>query len=202
MASESFDSTNRSLKGCVNIALSVDGFIAGKDGDLDWLNNHPPATDDDSGDMGFAEFLARIDVIIMGRNTFDVVVGFGKDIWPYGELPILVWTSDVSNVYIPDWIRDKNSVTAWPASSPQDLWNELESRENYKKAYIDGGETIQSFLEAGLVHEFSLTRVPILLGEGIALFSSKDSTRRKLIHISTKSFDNGMVTSKYMIEDV
>lgn len=75
------------LKGCVNIATSVDGFIAGKNGDLDWLNSQPQIKGED---FGFAEFLKSVDVMIMGRNTFDVVVGFGRDNWPYGDLPLVV----------------------------------------------------------------------------------------------------------------
>lgn len=92
------------------MALSVDGFIAGKDGNMDWLNHHPPATD--GGDMGLGNFLSEMDVMIMGRNTFDTVVGFGKDMWPYGKLPILIWTRNVDNVKIPDWIQEKKSVLA------------------------------------------------------------------------------------------
>jgi dihydrofolate reductase len=194
--------------GCVNMALSVDGFIAGKNGDMDWLNSHPPPTknddDDTSGDntnndMGFTDFLADIDIMIMGRNTFDTVLRFGQNIWPYGELPIIVWTRNVDNVQIPEWIQEKKSVTARSVSSPEALWEELERHGKYKRVYIDGGKTVQSFLEAGLIHELCLTRVPILLGDGISLFSSKDSTVRKLNLLSTKSYDNGMVTSKYTV---
>lgn len=181
------------------MALSVDGLIAGKDGDMDWLNHQPPATD--GGDMGFAEFLTGIDVMIMGRNTFDTVVGFGPDQWAYGDLPILVWTRDVHKVQIPEWIQEKKSVTVRSAASPQALWEELESTAKYRRVYIDGGKTIQSFLEAGLIHELSLTRVPVLLGEGTPLFSGGNPKMIKLKHVSTKSYDNGMVTSKYTIDE-
>ncbi|KAL3902325.1 MAG: hypothetical protein SGARI_005892, partial [Bacillariaceae sp.] len=139
------------LKGCVNMAISVDGFIADKDGGVDWLNNHPPATD--GGDMGFGEFLAAMDVMIMGRNTFDTVVGFGQEMWAYGDLSILVWTRNVDSVKMPDWVKEKKSVSARSAESPSVLWKELEATGKYKKAYIDGGKTIQIFMEAGLIHE-------------------------------------------------
>jgi dihydrofolate reductase len=197
MTTQSFDPLRTSLKGCVNMALSVDGFIAGKDGDMDWLNNQPQVEGD--GDMGFADFLAEMDVMIMGRKTFDTVVGFGKDIWPYADLPILVWTSNVDNVHVPDWILEKKSVMARSAASPKALWEELESSGKYTNAYIDGGKTIQSFLQAGLIHDLTLTRVPILLGEGTPLFSGMDHIVRKLKHVSTKSHANGMVTSSYTV---
>lgn len=70
------------LKGTVNIAVSVDGYIAAKDGSLDWLNNQPTV---EGEDFGFADFLKSVDIMIMGRNTFDTVVGFGKEFWAYGE---------------------------------------------------------------------------------------------------------------------
>ena len=197
MTTLSVDPSLTSLKGCVNMALSVDGLIAGKDGDMDWLNSQPHV--EGGGDMGFADFLAEMEVMIMGRNTFDTVVGFGKDMWPYGKLPILVWTRNVDNVHMPDWILEKKSVVARSATSPKAMLEELESSGKYTKAYIDGGKTIQSFLQAGLVHELTLTRVPILLGEGTPLFSGMDSITRKLKHMSTKSYENGMVTSKYTV---
>ena len=151
--------------------------------------------------MGFGDFLSEMDVMTMGRNTFDTVVGFGKDMWPYGKLPILIWTRNVDNVKIPDWIQEKKSVLARSAASPAALWKYLEVTGKYKKAYIDGGRTIQSFMEAGLIHEMSLSRIPILLGEGIPLFTGKDTTTRKLKHISTKSYNNGIVASKYTVEE-
>jgi dihydrofolate reductase len=190
-------SSVRNLKGCVNMALSVDGFIAGRDGNMEWLDNHPLATD--GGDMGFGEFLAEVDVMVMGRNTFDTVVGFGKDVWPYGTLPIVVWTRKVDNVKVPKWIEEKKSVSTRASVSPVELWRELEAAGKYKKVYIDGGMTIQSFMKVGLIHEMLLSRIPILLGEGIPLFTRNDTTMRRLKHISTRSYDNGIVSSKYVV---
>jgi dihydrofolate reductase len=189
-----------SLTGCVNMALSVDGFISGKDGDMDWLNNHPPPTNNNNNNYSFTEFLAGIDIMIMGRNTFDTVVGFGQDIWPYGELPIVIWTRNIDQVQIPEWIREKKSVTPRSAPSPETLWRDLERDGRYNRVYIDGGMTVMLFLKAGLIHELSLTIVPILLGDGTPLFSGhNDNTTQKLKLISTKSYDNGMITSKYSI---
>ncbi len=62
----------------VYIATSLDGFIADKDGGLDWLMEIPSP---DNSDYGFAEFMDRVDALVMGRNTFDKVVTFGE--WPY-----------------------------------------------------------------------------------------------------------------------
>jgi dihydrofolate reductase len=184
------------LKGCINIATSVDGFIAGKDGGLDWLNNQPVV---EGEDFGFSDFLKSIDVMIMGRNTFDVVAGFGKEAWAYGSLPIVVWTRNVDNVKVPEWLPD--SVSVQSAASPLELWKDLETKEEYKRAYVDGGKTIQSFLNAGLIHHMTLTRIPILLGDGIPLFDgNSDAKQRTLKHVSTQAYPNGFVISKYDID--
>lgn len=186
------------LKGTVNIAVSVDGFIAAKDGNLDWLNNQPLAAEAGE-DFGFAEFLKSVNVMIMGRNTFDTIVGFGKDAWAYGDLPIVVWSRNVDSVQVPDWLPESVSVRS--SSSPEELWKDLEKNENYTLVYVDGGKTIQSFLNAGTIHRLTLTRVPILLGEGIPLFGGANSSKqRTLKHVSTESHSNGFVVSKYDVD--
>jgi dihydrofolate reductase len=86
----SFSSNPKStMKGVANIALTVDGFIADKNGGLDWLNNQPMI---EGEDFGFAEFLASVDAILMGRNTFETVVQFGKGAWPYAKKPLFILT--------------------------------------------------------------------------------------------------------------
>jgi dihydrofolate reductase len=180
------------------MALSVDGFIAGKNGDMDWLNNQPTI---EGEDMGFSEFLTKMDLMIMGRKTFDTVVGFGIDSWPYGSLPIIVLTRNVETVLVPDWIQQKGTVAVRSATSPQALWKELEVETNYHRVYVDGGRTIQSFMDAGLIRELTLTRIPILLGTGISLWTGNDPNSHKLKHICTKSYPNGMVQSTYEIEE-
>ncbi len=181
------------MKGCVYIATSVDGFIAEKDGNLDWLTSQPAL---EGEDFGYADFLKSIDVMIMGRNTFDVVTGFGKEAWSYGDLPVIVWTRNMESVNVPEWLPDTVSVRS--AASPIELCEELEAKGEFKRAYIDGGKTVQMFLNAGLIHHMTLTRIPILLGDGIPLFSgSIESRQRVLKHVSTTPYPNGFVISKY-----
>lgn len=91
-------------------------------------------------------------------------------------------------------------MTIKSVSSTEDFWKELEeSNPHYKNVYIDGGRTIQSFLKAGLMHRLSLTRIPVLLGEGIPLFDGALSEQVDLDHVSTKSYSNGFVISTYDI---
>ena len=188
------------MKASINMAMSVDGYIATKDGGVDWLNNQPPPGPDE-GDFGFADFLNSIDVIIMGKNSFNKVVSFGKDMYAYGDKKIVVWTRDPSSVTIPDYLQEKNCVTI-SSLNPKSLLEKLSKDDGCKHAYIDGGITIQKFLEAKLIQHMSITRVPILLGSGIPLFGNNDDDtggqqQLNLTHIETNSYSNGFVTSKY-----
>lgn len=181
--------------------MSVDGFIAGPAGDLDWLNNQPPPDPAVDGN-DFKEFLKSVDAMVMGWSTFDVVVGFGPVMCGYGQLSIKVWTRNVDRVSIPGHLRSsaganaKGNVEARSAASPRALFEELEA-EGYRNAYVDGGKAIRAFLEAGLITRMSLTRVPILLGDGISLFRGTDISRRTLSHVSTKVLTNDMVQTTY-----
>lgn len=83
------------------------------------------------------------------------------------------------------------------SSSPEELWKYLQANRKYSHAYIDGGKTIQFFLKAGLIHRLQLTRIPILLGDGVPLFGSIGMKHLPLQHLSTKSFKNGFVVSTY-----
>jgi dihydrofolate reductase len=169
----------------------VDGFIATKDGGVDWLNEQQVI---EGEDMGFADFLNSVDVIVMGRNSFDKVVSFGPDLYAYGDKRLIVWTRDVSKVSIPDHLKDKVKGCS---KDPSALMAEL-TGQGYCHAYVDGGKTIQAFLKAGLIHRMSLTRIPILLGDGIPLFSpGKGTNALCLKHVSTKTYENGMVSSTY-----
>eukprot|EP00980_Cylindrotheca_fusiformis_P010531 scaffold2334_cov118-Cylindrotheca_fusiformis.AAC.3 len=185
-----------SMKGVTNIALTVDGFIADKNGGVDWLNSQPVI---EGEDFGFSEFLSSVDAILMGRNTFETVVAFGKEAWGYGETPLYVLTrGDVDNVKTADWIPE--TVTIRSTSSLEDFWKHLEETQGYHSVYVDGGRTIQSFLQASYMHQLTLTRIPLLLGEGIPLFDGSSlSNQVSLKHVSTKSYSNGFVTSTYDI---
>jgi dihydrofolate reductase len=185
------------LKGYVFIATSLDGYIATQNGNIDWLTNQPTI---EGEDFGFADFVKSMDVMLMGRKTFDVVQGFGKEGWAYGDLPVVVWTRDVNKVQVPEWLA--TSVSVQSAASPMELWQQLQvNNAGYQRAYIDGGKTIQSFLNAGLIQEITITRIPILLGDGIPLFSpSEDGKIQPLIHLSTQAYPNGFVVSKYQVK--
>jgi dihydrofolate reductase len=168
----------------VFVGTSVDGFIARKNGSFDFL----PA---DGGEPhGYEEFMASVDVLVIGRNTFDVVRAMPA--WPYGQKRVIVLSShavDLSDV--------RDGVVEHMAGSPEEIVAKL-AASGAKHLYVDGGITIQRFLRAGLVDRLIITRVPVLIGEGIPLFGPVPRDVR-LEHVSTQTFRSGMVKSEYRV---
>lgn len=173
-----------SIKVSVYIATSLDGFIARKNGEIDWL------TGGESGqDYGYAEFMSSIDHIVMGRNTYEKVLSFGG--WPYEKKVIVLTSRDLS---IPPDLTDRVEALSL---APPDLTAELE-RRGAAHVYLDGGQTIQRFLRAHLVDEMTITTIPILIGEGLPLFGSLEHDI-KLELLKSSSFENGFVQNKYKV---
>ena len=174
------------MKKSVYIATSLDGFIARENGDLDWLPGSDGTTE--SEDFGYNKFFESVDVMIMGRKTFEKVLSFGE--WPYLNKKVIV----LSDTYkqIP---QDFKGNVELKSGSPEEIIKELITK-GYKQAYIDGGKTIQKFLQAGQIDELIITRVPVMLGKGIPLFGPLNkSISLKLLNIT--SFHNGFVQSHY-----
>jgi dihydrofolate reductase len=172
------------MKASVFVGTSLDGFIARPNGDFDFL----PA---DGGEPhGYNEFIASVDAIVIGRNTFEKVLTLGP--WFYGKKRVVVLSSrpiDLSVV--------KAGTVEQMSGPPAEIVSKLE-QSGVKHAYIDGGITVQRFLRAGLIQRLIITRVPVLIGEGITLFGSlpKDVQLR---HIATKSYASGLVQSEYEV---
>lgn len=169
----------------VYIATSLDGYIADKNGGLDWLHSTP---NPDQVDFGWAEFIDSIDALIMGRTTFETVCGFGGD-WPYPR-PVFVLSNTMTG--IPADYREKASVVNGPLPA---LVHSLNA-QGYKRLYIDGGQTIQSFLKDDLIDELIITQMPVLLGGGSPLFGELASAM-PLEHLGTQVHLNAMVQSHY-----
>lgn len=171
----------------VFIAASVDGYIARSNGDIEWLSRYAAVGED----HGYDAFVASIEAIVMGRGTFDKVLSFGE--WPYRK-PVIVMSRSLSSADLADDLLGKVRIFQ---ESP-DGFMELLGREGVGRVYVDGGAVIQSFLRARLIADFILTRIPVLLGEGIALFGSllEDVP---LAHVETKTFPSGLVQSIYQI---
>ena len=175
------------IKVSIFVATSVDGFIARTDGDVSWLEEYGPMGEGEDG--GYGELFASVDALVMGRGTFEKVLTFD---WSYGDKPLIVLSKSMSEV--PEELRASVKVDA---SSPQELVEKL-SQEGCKHIYLDGGKVIQSFLRAGLVDEMTLTRIPVLLGEGIPLFGMLEKDV-KLRLLESRSWENGFVQVKYAV---
>lgn len=174
----------------VFIAASLDGFIAREDGDIDWLAAGDRGTGDPSEDYGYAAFFSTVDVMVMGRGTYEKVLTF--DGWPYGKTPVSVLSS--RPLEIPGHVADTVHATT---ASPREIVDEL-AAQGHRHAYIDGGRTIQGFLAAGLLDRLIITRIPILLGSGRPLFGAVPADIR-LRHVRTDAFSSGLVQSEYEV---
>ncbi|CAM3085116.1 dihydrofolate reductase family protein [Vibrio neptunius] len=147
------------MSNIVFIATSLDGYIADKEGGLDWLHSVP---NPDNHDMGFSTIMERVDALVMGRNTLDVILGFGGE-WPYSK-PVFVLSDTMNKV--PEGYEDKVFLVKGVLES---VLEELNG-QGYKNLYIDGGKTVQSFLQQDLIDEMIITTIPVLLGGGAPLF--------------------------------
>jgi dihydrofolate reductase len=173
------------MTGIVYIATSLDGFISRKDGGLDWL---PTPSDDD--DLGFGAFFESIDALVMGRNTYDMVLSFGA--WAYGDTPVFVLTHRPI-----DQPQDPAACVESMSGSPEEVVTQLSSR-SLKNLYVDGGQTIQDFMRAGQIQRIIVTRIPVLLGQGISLFGPlEQDIQFKCVRVEVLS--NGLEQAEYEI---
>ncbi|GAB1419963.1 dihydrofolate reductase family protein [Anaerolineales bacterium] len=178
---------DRPLKVSVFMALSLDGFIARPDGDVAWLEEGMPLPEGD--DAGYADFFKTVDVLVMGRGSFEKVLAF--DPWPYGDKPVIVMSKSLTE--IPENLS--HSVTLYEGGIHSLLEN---LPEIYSHIYLDGGQLVQSFLREGLIDEMTLTTIPILIGKGIPLFGHLDHDIH-LKHLSSRYWDNGFVQTVYQV---
>ena len=173
------------MSNIVYIATSIDGYITDKEGGLDWLHAIP---NPDNLDLGFGDFIDRIDAIVMGRKTFDTVCNFDCD-WPYIKHVFVLSNSLTS---IPEEYEEKAELISGPLQEMVSVINQ----KGYKELYIDGGVTIQNFLKEDLIDEMIITTIPILLGGGIPLFGEL-SGKMPFEHFKTEVLLNALVQSHY-----
>lgn len=178
------------VHGAVFVGASLDGQIARADGSIDWLTGTDEITEETSSppdDSGYDEFFASVDALAMGRASYETVLGFDIP-WPYGDKPVLVLSTTLHESPIP-------SVSIHPTLG--ELLAAAEGR-GLHRLYVDGGKTIQTFLQAGLIREITITTLPILIGAGTPLFADLPEDIQ-LEHLDTRALAKGLVQSKYGI---
>ncbi len=168
----------------IYVATSLDGYIATTEGGVGWLDEIPKS---EKMETGFADFMSGMDAIVMGRKTFETVLSF--DSWPYAK-PVFVLSR--RGVKVPKELKDKAEVVD---ADPKELTKQL-GQKGFHNLYIDGGVTIQGFLQENLIDEMTITRVPVLLGDGISLFG-KLSRRQYFKHVKTEVINDMLAKSHY-----
>lgn len=172
------------------IATSLDGYIARPDGNLDWLFATAPSGGEAAEDYGYSEFIATVDTIVMGRHTYDKVRTFGT--WPYTGKQVVVLTTRALD--IPAELRASVRTLS---GTPHEVAAAL-SAMGSRHVYVDGGQTIQRFLDAGLLERLIVSTVPVLIGDGIPLFGHGRGDVR-LAHVRTRAYPTGLVQNEYAV---
>jgi dihydrofolate reductase len=172
------------MRASVFVGTSVDGFIARTNGEFDFLPSG-------GGEPhGYDEFIASVDTIVIGRNTFQTVLTLGD--WPYGRKRVVVLSSHPIDLSVV-----QGGIVEQMAGAPRDIALQLAER-GAQHVYVDGGITIQRFLAAGLIDRLVITRVPVLIGSGIPLFGMLPQDV-PLRHVETRTYPSGLVQSEYAV---
>ena len=173
------------MSNIVYIAMSIDGYISDKDDGLEWLEMIP---NPNKLDFGWADFITRIDAIVMGRKTFEKVCGFDCD-WPYTK-PVFVLSRSLKS--LPEEYSGKAEIIEGPLS---DVLQTIKSK-GHQNLYIDGGITVQNFLKEDLIDELIITVIPVLLGGGSPLFADL-SKQMEFECVKSEVWLNALVQTQY-----
>jgi dihydrofolate reductase len=174
------------MKTSVYIGTSLDGFIARSDGNIDWLTQYA----NEEAIHAYEEFMNEVDAIVIGRGTFEKILTFPS--WPYEKKAFVLSTTLKQ---LPDAVKDKATLLSM---KPKELLGYL-SGMGLSRIYVDGGKVIQDFLREDLTDDLIISKVPVLIGNGIPLFGSLTADL-KFKHIRTETQSNGLVRSYYKRE--
>lgn len=175
------------ITGHMFMAMSLDGFVAREDFNLNWLMKQKT----EGENHGYEAFMESVDGLVMGSGSFRTTLTFGT--WPY-QRPVVVLSKTLNAKDIPVELRDKVSISD---QAPQQVMESL-SEQGWQRVYVDGGKIIQSFMREGLINDMTVTIVPILIGTGKRMFGALDADI-DLHLLDSKSFPSGLVTSRYEV---
>lgn len=178
----------------IHMAASLDGFVARKDGRVDWLETSDEFAGGESMDPGFVEaFLRTIDCYVMGSRTYEAALRFEAQGlgWAYGDKPTFVLTSR-------ELPRTRDSVEFYSGDLAQLVNRRL--RPRFRSIWLAGGGVVSAeCLRLGLADEVRYSILPILIGDGIPFFDRLD--RDVALHLAeVKAWKNGMVELRYEVQ--
>lgn len=167
------------------IAISLDGYIAKPDGNLDWLTSFPAPK---KGDYGYIELLNSIETTIMGRKTYEEIIGFGIE-WPYTEYDSHIVTTNKN-------LKIQSPNTYILSDRLVDFLIERKKRATKDIWLIGGGQLVSKFINEGLLDRMIITIIPKIIGDGIRLFPNNTAeTDWRLAEV--KTFDTGAINLIY-----
>lgn len=162
-------------------AQSLDGFIAGKDGNIDWLHDKRPTLDGE--DFGYNKMYESIDTVLQGFSTYKLIEDMGIEN-PYSGKRNYVFTRKTS-------LTNTEEVT-FTNEDPVKLVKKLIKEDGKNIWLIGGGQINGQLLQAGLIDELILTIIPVVLGDGIRIFETNGL--ENWFHLQhCQSYENGMV---------
>lgn len=169
------------------VASSLDGFIATPDGGVEWLSPFEGTGDD----YGYAEFYGSVDSVLLGRRTYDKILGFGA--WPYPGKPCWVFSHRKTDIALAE-------VTL-TAQSPIEVVSAMAAR-GLRRAWLVGGAALAaSFRADGLITEYVVSVIPVILGSGVPLFAPAGPTEHLKL-VESRSYPNGLVQLRYVRREV
>ncbi len=165
----------------LQVATSLDGYIARLDGSIDWL----PVAEEGGEDYGYTKFYNSIEALVMGSTTYEQVLGFGD--WPYpGKFSYVLTSRDLSTT---------RTDVCFVKGSVEEVVEDVK-KKGYKRVWlVGGGKVVASFMERGLVSEYIIGVIPIILGSGISLYQSVPEQNLDLIE--TNAYSSGVVGLRY-----
>jgi dihydrofolate reductase len=167
----------------VYVAASLDGIIAGPDGDISFLSQ----VEKEGEDYGYAAFINTVDTVILGKKTYDKVASMGYA-FPHADKEAYIITRTA---------QPTNGRTVFYTGDVAELVRRLKAQEG-KSIFIDGGAyVINQLLQSKLIDEIYLSVIPVILGSGIALFHQASPTQKILLK-SVQHFDTGIVQLHYL----
>lgn len=171
------------------IAASLDGYIATTDHSIAWLNE---LENPEGNDYGYHDFISSVDVLVMGRKTYDIVRGFDME-WPYKDQKSYILTSKK------ELSPDTPNTEALSGDLKENL-NRLKATGGQKDIWlVGGGQTILALLKQQAIDEIMLFTAPILLGSGIPLFP--ESTEHYALQLlESRPYDTGMLYCHYKVD--